>query len=34
MEFERPYYEDLNYHPFLFYAIFGVEDGRLPCWTY
>lgn len=29
MYYERPYYEDLNYHPFLFYVIFGVKDEEL-----
>ena len=29
MSYERPYYEDLNYRPLLFYVIFGVEDKEL-----
>ena len=29
MDYERPYYEDLNYHPLLFYVVFGVEDEEL-----
>ena len=29
MSFERPYYEDLNYHPLLFYVIFGVNGEEL-----
>lgn len=29
MGYERPYYEDLNYHPLLFYVIFGVKDEEL-----
>lgn len=29
MSFERPYYEDLNYHPLLFYVIFGVDGEEL-----
>lgn len=29
MSYERPYYEDLNYHPLLFYVIFGVKDEQL-----
>lgn len=29
MDYERPYYEDINYHPLLFYVIFGVKDGQL-----
>lgn len=29
MNYERPYYEDLNYHPLLFYVVFGVKDEYL-----
>ena len=29
MNYERPYYEDLNYRPLLFYVIFGVKDEEL-----
>lgn len=29
MDYERPYYTDLNYHPLLFYVIFGVKNGEL-----
>ena len=29
MSFERPHYEDLNYHPLLFYVIFGVNGDEL-----
>lgn len=29
MGYERPYYTDLNYHPLLFYVIFGVKDEKL-----
>ena len=29
MGYERPYYEDLNYRPLLFYVIFGVKDEEL-----
>lgn len=29
MSYERPYYENLNYHPLLFYVIFGVKDEQL-----
>lgn len=29
MDYERPYYEDINYHPLLFYVVFGVEDEEL-----
>ncbi len=29
MNYERPYYEDLNYHPLLFYVIFGVKNKEL-----
>lgn len=29
MAYERPYYRDLDYHPFLFYVIFNVEDTTL-----
>lgn len=29
MGYERPYYTDLNYHPLLFYVIFGVKDEEL-----
>ena len=26
MNFERPYYEDINYHPLMFYVIFGAKE--------
>lgn len=29
MNYERPYYEDLNYRPLLFYVIFGVKNEEL-----
>lgn len=29
MNYERPYYKDLNYRPLLFYVIFGVKDEEL-----
>lgn len=29
MGYERPYYEDINYHPFLFYVIFGADKEHL-----
>lgn len=29
MGYERPYYEDINYRPFLFYVVFGVDDLQL-----
>ena len=29
MSYERPYYEDLNYRPLLFYVIFGVKNEEL-----
>ena len=29
MGFERPYYEDLNYRPFIFYVVFGVNGEEL-----
>lgn len=29
MGYERPHYEDLNYHPFLFYVAFGVDTANL-----
>jgi len=29
MGYERPYYEDLNYHPFLFYIVFGTDNKNL-----
>lgn len=29
MGYERPYYEDLNYRPLLFYIAFGVENEHL-----
>ena len=25
MNYERPYYEDINYHPLMFYVIFGAK---------
>ena len=29
MDYERPYYKNLDYHPLLFYVIFGVRDEEL-----
>lgn len=29
MNYERPYYEDLNMRPFLFYVVFGATTGEL-----
>ena len=29
MGFERPFYEDLNYRPFIFYVVFGVNGEEL-----
>lgn len=29
MNYERPYYEDINYHPLMFYVIFGAKDEEL-----
>lgn len=29
MNCERPYYRDFNYHPFLFYVVFGVKNDEL-----
>ena len=29
MSYERPYYTDLNYHPFLYYIVFGVKSEEL-----
>lgn len=29
MEYERPYYEDIDYHPMIFYVIFGVNGEQL-----
>lgn len=29
MNYERPYYEDINYHPLMFYVIFGVKEEEL-----
>lgn len=29
MSYERPYYEDINYRPLLYYVIFGVSDEEL-----
>lgn len=29
MDYARPYYSDRNYHPFLFYIVFGVRPGTL-----
>lgn len=29
MTYERPYYEDINYHPLMFYVIFGAKEEEL-----
>ena len=29
MNYERTYYEDINYHPLMFYVIFGVKEEEL-----
>ena len=29
MNYERPYYEDINYHPLMFYVIFGAKEEEL-----
>lgn len=29
MDYERPYYQDLNSHPLLFYVVFGAKDQPL-----
>ena len=29
MNYERPYYEDINYHPLMFYVVFGAKEGKL-----
>ena len=29
MNYERPYYEDINYHPLMFYVIFGAKADEL-----
>ena len=29
MAYERPYYEDINYRPYLYYVVFGVKDEEL-----
>ena len=29
MGYERPYYVDINYHPLIYYVIFGVKDEEL-----
>ena len=29
MNLERPYYEDINYHPLMFYVIFGAKEEEL-----
>ena len=29
MNYERPYYEDINYHPLMFYVVFGAKEEEL-----
>jgi len=29
MNYERPYYKDINYHPLMFYVIFGAKEEEL-----
>ena len=29
MNYERPYQEDINYHPLMFYVIFGAKEEEL-----
>ena len=29
MNYERPYYNDINYHPLMFYVIFGAKEEEL-----
>lgn len=29
MSYERPYYSDIDYHPYLFYVVFDISDDKL-----